>query len=242
MLTEPQLTQYRDEGYTLLGPILSDDDLTMLRAEEARFRKPIGADEITIFRSQVAHYSEGVRRLATQGRCVAFARTLVGADALCLFFNQFVTKLPDGDSGKSIFPWHQDNGYVSLEPATNVTIWIALDDVNTENGCVYVLPESHKKGLLSHKSKSPDSWHLEVPVSGEGVPAILKAGEAIAFTGLTLHRSLLNHTDRPRRAFFLEYADAAATQQEGNGPKTPLTADGQTWLVAGQLPWPPARP
>jgi len=42
------------------------------------------------------------------------------------------------------------------------------------------------------------------------MPAILKAGEAVAFTGLTLHRSKLNHTDQPRRAFFFEYCDPAS--------------------------------
>jgi hypothetical protein len=111
---------------------------------------------------------------------------------------------------QSEFPWHQDNGYVSVEPATNVTLWIALDDVDLENGCVWVMPKSHQLGLLDHSKQSEASWFLNVPVEGDGVPAILKAGEGVAFTGLTLHRSKLNKTDRVRRGFFLEYAQADA--------------------------------
>ena len=54
-------------------------------------------------------------------------------------------------------------------------------------------------------------------VEGDGVPAILRAGEAVVFTGLTLHRSKFNRTDKPRRALFLEYADLRGTVGVG-GP------------------------
>jgi len=159
---------------------------------------------------------------------------------VAIWFTQFVTKLNDAASGKSEFPWHQDNGYVAIEPASNVTIWIALDDVDEQNGCVWVMPESHNKGLLDHKSKSADSWHLTLEVEGDGVPAILKAGEAVAFTGLTLHRSKLNHTPNPRRAFFMEYADATSTFHRAGTDRKPILAESNTWIVRGQAPWPTA--
>ena len=125
------------------------------------------------------------------------------------------------------------------EPATNVTIWFALDDVDERNGCVWVQPGSHRHGLLDHKTRSADSWHLTVPVEGDGIPARLKAGEAVAFTGLTLHRSKLNHTDRPRRAFFIEYADAAAKYFRAGETPRPVIDSPQAWLATGQIPWSP---
>ncbi|MCC5828655.1 MAG: phytanoyl-CoA dioxygenase family protein [Phycisphaeraceae bacterium] len=241
-LTESQREQYRTEGWVMLGRIMDDATLERMRAEELRFRqlrlaKDPALCNQTIFASQVCHMSEMVRRFCATGPQVELARQLVAPD-LALWFNQFVTKNPDGDSGRSEFPWHQDNGYVAIDPPTNITIWVALDDVDERNGCVWVVPRSHEKGLLDHRRKSEDSWHLTLPVEGDGQPAILKAGEAVAFTGLTLHRSKLNHTNRPRRAFFMEYADARSRYSRQGEPWKPVTDSSNTWIVAGAAPIP----
>ena len=238
------IAQYRREGVVTLGRVLDDRQLEAMRHEEARVRafEPYGP-HTTVFRSQMAKYSEVVRAVVTSPALVEAAVQLVGP-VVCHWFNQFVTKMPDGASGKSEFPWHQDNGYVSIEPATNVTIWIALDDVDEQNGCVWVVPRSHEQGLLDHHGAGGDSWHLTLDVAAEGVPACLKAGEAVAFTGLTLHRSKLNVSDRPRRGFFVEYADphgvfSRAADRAAN-KRHPLTSAPDTWLVAGQMDWPGA--
>jgi len=239
LLSDAQLSHYRSEGYVVLGKIMDDATLEQLRGEEARFRGNPGPNELTIFRSQLSHYSRILREFCTSGGHLDVVKQLVGPN-VCFWFNQYVSKQPDAASGKSEFPWHQDNGYNAVTPATNVTVWIALDDVNEENGCVWVVPKSHEMGLLDHSQKSADSWHLEVPVEGDGVPAILKAGEAIAFTGLTLHRSKLNYSNRIRRAFFMEYADISATfTQEGR--VVPILSSFQAWPVAGQAAWPPVE-
>ena len=250
-LSEDQLRQFREEGYTLLGRVLSDADLEGLRREEARFREnariPESQKKQTLFFNQVCPYSEIVRDVGTAGPHLEAMEQLIGKN-LMLWFTQFVTKMPDGNSGKSEFPWHQDNGYISIEPATNVTLWIALDDVNTENGCVWIVPRSHLQGLLPHQKKSADSWFLELKVEGDGIPAIMKAGEGVAFTGLTLHRSKLNHSDRARRAFFFEYCDPASVAipvgVEGGDPAgTPVVKREGTWVVRGQVPLaPPEKP
>ncbi|MSR65629.1 MAG: hypothetical protein EXS18_07605 [Verrucomicrobiae bacterium] len=240
-LTEAQLEHYCEEGYVLLGRVIDDATLAEIRAEEARFRGEFNSKELTVFRSQLCNFSEPIRRFCMQGAHVPLLRQLIGPN-VAFWFNQYVTKWPDANSGKSEFPWHQDNGYVMIEPATNITIWFALDDVDERNGCVWVSPRSHKRGLLDHKPKSADNWHLTVPVEGDGVPARLKAGEGVAFSGLTLHRSKLNHTDRPRRAFFMEYADANSVYYrpaDANAKRTPVMESPQAWLVLGQLDWPP---
>jgi ectoine hydroxylase-related dioxygenase (phytanoyl-CoA dioxygenase family) len=243
-LTEDQLAQYREEGYVILGRVMDDATLEELRAEEARFRGERDPKELTVFRSQLSNYSEPLRRFCTSAAHVPLLQQLIGPN-VAFWFNQYVTKWPDAASGKSEFPWHQDNGYVAIEPATNVTIWFALDDVDEHNGCVWIAPRSHKRGLLDHRQKSAESWHLTVPVEGDGVPARLRAGEAVAFSGLTLHRSKLNHTDRPRRAFFIEYADAQATYRRPQDPASkavPVLDSHQSWMVLGRLDWPPPTP
>ena len=100
------------------------------------------------------------------------------------------------------------------------------------------LAHYRQEGLLDHKRKSEDSWHLAVPVEGDGIPAILKAGEAVAFTGLTLHRSKLNHTQTPRRAFFMEYAAAFAKYSRNGEPGRPVVDNSNTWIVSGAAPLP----
>lgn len=230
-LDKAQIQQYHEDGYIFLGKIFSDETVEALRKEEYRFRtSPIWPDSsglaTTIFRSQVQAYSSVVRRAGLEGGHVPSIQQLIGPNVI-FWYTQFVTKLPDANTGKSEFPWHQDNGYArGILPATNITVWVALDAVDERNGCVYVLPGSHKHGLLDHSTKA-DTWHLQIDVEGDGVPAILQPGEAVAFTGLTLHRSKLNHTVNARRGFFMEYADADA--REG------VTTDHPRYLV--DLPW-----
>lgn len=240
-LSQAQFAQYCEQGYVLLGSVLSAKQIEAAREEEARFRaaiwrgrKPSG----TLFLSQLCHHSEIIRSIATQGAQVEYARQLVGHD-LVLWFMQFVTKMPDQGEAKSEFPWHQDNGYADIiNPRSNVTIWVALDDVDECNGCVWVVPGSHRQGLLDHRPASADNWHLNVPVEGDGIPARLQAGEAIAFTGLTLHRSKYNQTDKPRRGFFMEYADIRSRR----GRTLQDTRDRaildmpETIIVGGELP------
>lgn len=238
-LTAEQIEQYQREGYLMLGKVLSDELVEAIRAEELRFRTaPIWPDSgettgRTIFRSQIQPYSAAVRAAGLQGAHVTAMQQLIGPDVI-FWFTQFVTKFPDANTGKSDFPWHQDNGYArGILPATNITVWVALDTVDEQNGCVYVMPGSHHRGLLDHTTRA-DSWHLNVEVEGDGVPALLKPGEAVAFSGLTLHRSLLNHTDQPRRGFFMEYADANAAEQTATDTPRLLVERPYVYFISGQ--------
>ncbi|HEX8371781.1 MAG TPA: phytanoyl-CoA dioxygenase family protein [Chthoniobacterales bacterium] len=234
-LTEDQIRQYNEEGWCMLGKVMDDATIEALRAEEVKFRtRPLYYDSPkqdvpTLFRSQMSAYSEPVRNFGMTGPHLSLVEQVLGSN-LCWIYTQFVTKFPDKDLGKSEFPWHQDNGYGLVEPANNMTIWIPLDDVDEKNGCVWISPKSHLNGVLPHGQKSADSWHLEVPVQGDGIPAIMKAGEAVAFTGLTLHRSKLNHTDQARRAFFMQYVDANGTFGKD---RTPIVDKHLSYVVRG---------
>jgi phytanoyl-CoA hydroxylase len=239
ILTAEQIHHYHEHGYVLLGKVLTDAQVAAMQAEELRFRTASIWPDInvktghTLFRSQIQAYSAAVREVGITGAHVPAMQQLIGPD-LIFWFTQFVTKFPDAASGKSEFPWHQDNGYSKgIEPATNITVWVALDVVNEHNGCVYVHPGSHKRGLLPHETKG-ESWHLHVPIEGDGVPAILQPGEAVAFTGLTLHRSLLNHSDQPRRGFFMEYANANAVEHATTATPRPLVERSCVYFIDGQ--------
>ena len=79
-----------------------------------------------------------------------------------------------------------------LEPPLDLTVWIALDDCTLDNGCLWVLPRSERRGLLPHR---PIGGLRGVAVDESGVALPMRAGDAVLFGGLLLHRSLPNTTD-----------------------------------------------
>ncbi|HEX3812006.1 MAG TPA: phytanoyl-CoA dioxygenase family protein [Mycobacteriales bacterium] len=82
-------------------------------------------------------------RLISDERLVDIAAQFVGDD-VALFASHYISK--PAFSGKAVL-WHQDAAYWPLEPMEVVTLWLAVDESKPENGCVRVIPGSHKKEL-----------------------------------------------------------------------------------------------
>ena len=233
--TPEQIAQYRELGYALLGRIADEHEVAELVAEEKRFRLPIaygGQRNQTLFVNvQLCHRSEPVRRFCTSGRHIRVVRELMGPN-VCLTHQQFLTKLPDGADQRSDIPLHQDNGYGRLEPMTDVTIWTALVDSDERNGGLWIAPGSHRLGLVEHGKAQLNPVLREVTTEVLAVPVPLRAGEAVAFSGLTLHGSGPNRTRAPRPAFFVRYCEPHARMvSEGNRP---VLEDPHSWMVAGE--------
>merc|ERR1712139_474812 len=86
-------------------------------------------------------------------RALALARALLGED-MKFDFDMLIYKGPGQDHP---FPWHQDEGYwkmgmrgVNFTDLRATSIWIALDDVDEETGCMWMIPGSHKQGSFEH--------------------------------------------------------------------------------------------
>ena len=230
----PLHAAWQRDGFVPAGRVLDDAALAGLRAEEQALRaQSPDAAASTQFFGLVARHCPTLRHLALHGPHLDLVAQLVGPD-LVLWWNQFVTKLPDADPLRGQFRWHQDNGYQDVQPGTNLTIWIALDDVDTTNGCVWVVPGSHRAGLLPHRQPNPDSWHLETPVTEPGIPVPLPAGHAVMFSGYTLHRSLANASAAPRRALFLQYAPAGAMRFKHGVAQGLVEESTEAWVVRGR--------
>ena len=98
---------------------------------------------------------------------------------------------------RHVTPPHQDNYYFCLQPANVVTIWLALDKVDAENGCLRYLSGSHRDGFRNHARSrilgfsqgitdySSDDFIREVAVP-------LEPGDAVAHHGMTVHRADAN--------------------------------------------------
>lgn len=140
-------------------------------------------------------------------------RELIG-EQVSIYRGMFMNK-PAGRG--TYLPYHQDAGSQwQLDRDPYVTVWTALDDATKENGCVQVMPGTHKLGLLSAHGHTitPEQEARYCP---EEKSAYLEAdaGEAILLHNLLLHRSGINTIDRPRRAFSVAYMDAATRDVSG---------------------------
>ncbi len=204
VLTEPELRQYQTRFDALFYATAGDTRPEVRDLAEMRGR-PAGPPMLQ--RINLWEADELFRSIANRADLFSLARSAVGTDVR-LFRDQGFYK-PGG--GSEIY-LHQDNRYWHLEPAQAVTIWIALDDTTVTNGCVHYVRGSHRFGAVKHnRAADGASILLEVP-RGElvTVPVPISAGACVMHHCLTLHGSAANTTQRPRRAYSLQYAALGA--------------------------------
>ncbi len=144
------------------------------------------------------------------------ASTLVGETAACEspeWFNK-----PAGVEHPT--PPHQDNYYFNLQPSNVVTIWLALDHVDDENGCLRYLPGSHLRGFRPHGRSNVLGFSQGITDYGAEDFSTerkihLQPGDAVAHHGMTVHRAEPNRSaDRNRRAFAMVYKGISCRRDE----------------------------
>lgn len=180
--------------------------------------------EIT-FTSHLAERDEAIRAFVQRPEFAALTAEWLGPD-VDLYWNQSVFKGPDGDKQ---FPWRQDDGYTPVEPSPYLTLWVALNDATPDNGCISVLPGSHKNGLVPHESTPIGLACHALDDVDQGITVPLKAGSLVAFQSLTMRKSGVNRTQGTRKAYIAQYAKAglrSAITKEPIVCEIPLTRGG----------------
>jgi len=113
-------------------------------------------------------------------------------------------------------PAHQDGYYFMLEPCRAVTMWMALDPVDEENGCVRYLAGSHVHGMQSHERTRTLGFSQGISdYNSESDEVICPAqpGDLLAHHALTIHRADANtSTIRSRRALGLIFYGESAKE------------------------------
>lgn len=112
-------------------------------------------------------------------------------------------------------PPHQDGYYFMIEPNEALTMWLALDDVDTTNGCVRYIPGSHRTGMRPHTRTQVIGFSQGITDYGpedhrQEFIATAKPGDLLAHHSLTVHRADANRSDRPRRALGQVFFSASA--------------------------------
>lgn len=221
-LTELEVEQYHEQGYFLYGSVVEPEEVSILQAEANRLwdasRKDFDSEASwnqNALLNGVHKESELMREIMYRSPLVDVMTQVISPNIKAAS-NQLVFKHA-GDHRP--YDWHQDNGFGPLEPDTTISCWMALDDIHEQNGCLWIIPESHKNGRLEHRAERNRERIAVVENEEIAVPVLLKPGECIFFHGDLLHKSKGNSTDKVRRAFFFRYADADSIETLTGNPR-----------------------
>ena len=236
-ISSEQVLLYEEQGFLHIPQMLTGQGLALMRRQcmqawEAE-KKTFDPDATWLQNSLVGnvhHQAQLVRDYYFNGPLVDAAEQIVGPNVKAAT-SQLTFKMRGNTKP---FAWHQDNGYGELEPYTAISTLTALDDADQKNGCLWLIPGSHKEGQvqLNRTQNDIDDGHaieLEVDDS-RGVPIPMKAGDALFFNCWMLHKSDGNYaTDRDRRILFMRYADADAVEvYNDNQPRLGRLLRGET--------------
>ncbi|MGH9206026.1 MAG: phytanoyl-CoA dioxygenase family protein, partial [Acidimicrobiales bacterium] len=210
--SEVDIEQFRSRGYFVAPGLFSPKECerALAHIEQAAFELALGnATEGPLSYRPMMHLgSPELTALATDARWAAIVLPLLGTGDARLYWEQAVAKPPQA---RTELPWHQDNGYTPLVPEEYVTCWWALDDATEDNGCLWLIPTSHRHGTQPHENGG--SGPFRVGHSGpaeDGVAVPVRHGSVLVFSSLMMHRSGPNVTDAPRRAWIIQFCPADA--------------------------------
>jgi phytanoyl-CoA hydroxylase len=221
MLLDSQIEEYRTRGFCVAPDLLVSESKGLLAGIEAisagstlahhdstRLEmEPNQAAEGTKVRriyDPCTHY-DLFRDLACGDKLVDCAAQLLGDDVL--FFSSKVNIKPP-EIG-SVVEWHQDMAYGPLTNRSVVAVLIYLDDADSQNGCLQVIPGQQR--MLDHSLKGVFQGRVTEPLDPSKAIAIEGGrGTAIFFNGLVPHASSTNQSPRPRRTLILGYRAADA--------------------------------
>lgn len=224
-----EIARFWDEnGYYVLENALSMPEVEQLRGETARIcageagdiqgtapRLAGQSDDEVLQKYLCIHFPHKISDLMHQAlshpAIVDVLTSVIGSDVKAMQSMLFIKA-----AGKPGQAWHQDEDYIPTRDRSLCGAWIALDDATVENGGLWIIPGSHKPGILWEQE-----WHgdrrfdcaLEstgFPYSDEdAIPVEVKAGAVVFFNGYTLHRSLPNVAKSGyRRALVNHYMSA----------------------------------
>lgn len=245
-ITDSQWSEYEELGYLKLGKIDDTilhrlqtriDEIMLGRAGVSYDRMLMQLDSATGAYEDAGEQSKGFKGATLEYRKIQdleydpifleylqhpifenICTRVYGAGAPVGIFRAMFMNKP---ANKGTFlPWHQDR-WTMLDRDPRITIWTAMDPATKENGCVQVIPKSHRYGLINPTNPSgfltKAQW--EAICSPDRIVHVeLKPGEVILLHNYLLHASDVNRSSQSRRALSVCYMDAATLQ---NGEPNP---------------------
>lgn len=248
--------QYERDGFAVLAHALSGAEVDALNVETVQICRntPLPGVDLTeesdddvLRRFLCIHYPHKISSLAAAAlheRQIVEALTgVIGPNVKAMQSMLFVKS--EGKPGQA---WHQDEHFIPTRDRSLTAAWIALDDATLDNGCLWVIPGSHRRGVLYPDRDQDDpeydcTWEAYgFPYTeDDAVPVEIPAGAALLFNGYLLHRSLKNSGTRGyRRALVNHYMSAESLlpwRREAEGDHVGEADFRDIVLVAGEDPY-----
>ena len=206
MLTNTELAQYHEDGFMIPDFRLDQETLEAIRSLHNRFIE--NYPHFTDYCPAILPFETGFQKFAQNEDILNMVGQILG-DNFALWNSSFFAK-PARIGSKT--PWHQDGEYWAMRPLATCTVWIAVDDSTTENGCLRVIRGSHKdKELRHHQTNNAPGLALNQELSSseydesQAVDLVMQAGQISLHDVYLVHGSEPNRSALPRRGMTLRF-------------------------------------
>lgn len=259
-LTPEDAAYFQEHGFLIVQDALTPAEVQELRDEATRVCRgelgevrgvtpaaPDESDDDVLRRYLCIHFphklSAVMRRYLAHPAIVDVLTQVIAPDVKCMQSMLFIKA-----SGKPGQAWHQDENFIPTRDRTLTGAWIAMDDATVENGCLWVIPGSHKHGIIW-----PMHWHddkrfdctdeaFNFPYTDDdSIPVEVSAGSIVFFNGYLLHRSLPNRARSGyRRVLVNHYMSASSLlpwRRPGEGEHMATADYRDIVMIAGKDPY-----
>lgn len=234
--TDADVRHYLEQGYLVMPDLVSPSEIAAIRQDLVHLARggypsqalqPMDAtlsDDAVLERLLCIHQphyiSPVMRGFVTHPGIAAVLGRITGAhlapgwwDGAVKCMQSMLFVKPPGKPGQA---WHQDEVYIPTRDRSLVGAWIAVDDATVANGCLWVLPGSHRPGYLypQRDHGRPDEFDFAPESHGfdqsAEVPVEVRNGTVVFFNGYLLHRSRRNRSGIYRRSLVNHYMTASS--------------------------------
>jgi hypothetical protein len=219
-MTPDELTALERQGY--LGPFRAFEPAEMVEPRRIVAERVLATPSRYSIPERARHLdSRTVFALSAAPAIVTRMVSLLGPDLL-LWATHLFDKSPAGAAPPEEFPWHQDWYTWRLEPMTTVTAWLALTPATRENGCLEVIPGSHRS-RIPHPPTTDPRYNVTFGgrradpaqvAEGDKLELPMDAGEFVLFNERLLHHSNPNRTRERRLALAVRVAPTSVRVNE----------------------------
>ena len=210
-LTLEQIDHFNEKGYVFPIDLFSEEEVNANRRYFDSLLKMAADAGLDSYSVESWHtHCAGVYDLVTDDRILDYVEDIIGPNIVCTMTHYF-SKMP-GDI-KSVY-WHQDASFWALTPSKVVTVWLAIDDVDVENGAMKLFTGTHLMGRIPFEWVTDEedgvlNQHVHNPEQyGQPISVALKAGQISLHTDMLLHGSQPNPSNRRRCGLTLRYFPA----------------------------------
>jgi hypothetical protein len=192
-LTAEAISAYRDEGYLAPLRALPDEEIASLREHVFKLGAARGGQLPPALNMKAHLLVPCLWDLVHDSRIVGPVIDLLGDDLLC-WGSSFFDKVPGSPHHVH---WHQDSSYWGLERPDALTVWIAFTNSDTANGCLRVVPGSHREQLRHVNAEDPSNMLSGGEVLAAAVDEASVRDVVLAPGEMSIHHQRLIHGSRP---------------------------------------------